>query len=110
VVWYSPETGGPGILNCAGVEPSLARRVIRAAAAASAVKVTPAPPSGNWCLQILKTKDNLVGAIEFLRTTYIDELAGRPVKGPMRYWPRLNPFCKMTNYTCLHSCCCPQDF
>ena len=34
---HSPGTGGPGILNCGGDDPSLARRAIMADAAASPV-------------------------------------------------------------------------
>jgi hypothetical protein len=76
-----------------------------------APKVTPAPPSENWCLKILKTKDNLVDAIEFLRTTYNEMLAGRPVKGADEILAEIESIVKNgpTN-TCLHSCGCPQDF
>jgi len=37
-------------------------------------------PPENWCHWILETKDNLESALEFLLITYIEILAGRPVK------------------------------
>src|ERR1700733_5771813 len=37
VACHSPRTSGPGILNCAGDDPSLARKAIMAKAAASPV-------------------------------------------------------------------------
>jgi hypothetical protein len=40
----------------------------------------PGPPAENWGLRILETKDNLVSALEFLRTAYNEMLAGKPVK------------------------------
>jgi hypothetical protein len=44
----------------------------------------PTPASGSsaedWDRRILETRDNLVGALEFLRTVYNERLAGRPIK------------------------------
>jgi hypothetical protein len=40
----------------------------------------PDSPADNWSLRILKTKDNLTSALEFLRIAYNEMLAGRPVK------------------------------
>jgi len=40
----------------------------------------PGSPAENWCLRILETKDNLVGALELLRIAYNEMLAGKPVK------------------------------
>jgi hypothetical protein len=44
---------------------------------------TPVPGSSaeDWSLRILKTKDNLVSALEFLRIAYNERLAGKPLKG-----------------------------
>jgi hypothetical protein len=46
-----------------------------------ASKVASALPTEDWCLRVLRTKDNLVEAIEFLRIAYNEMLAGKPVKG-----------------------------
>jgi hypothetical protein len=40
----------------------------------------PGSPAENWSLRILETKDNLTSALEFLRITYNEMLASRPVK------------------------------
>ena len=67
MAWYSPGTGGPGILNCGGDEPSLARRAIMAKAAASPVAMPSilAWPSG-------------IEASEFVRAaSSVDALAGK---------------------------------
>jgi hypothetical protein len=40
----------------------------------------PGSPPENWSLRILETKDNLESALEFLRITCNEMLAGRPVK------------------------------
>jgi hypothetical protein len=40
----------------------------------------PGSPAEKWCLRILETKDNLVGALELLRIAYNEMLAGKPVK------------------------------
>jgi hypothetical protein len=37
-------------------------------------------PAENWSFRILETKDNLVSALDFLRITYNEMLAGKPVK------------------------------
>jgi hypothetical protein len=37
-------------------------------------------PAENWSRRILEIKDNLVSAIEVLRTAYNEMLAGKPVK------------------------------
>jgi hypothetical protein len=44
---------------------------------------TPVPGlrAEDWSFRIPKTKDNLVSALEFLRTAYNERLAGMPVKG-----------------------------
>jgi hypothetical protein len=43
---------------------------------------TPVPgsPAKNWSLRILETEDNLTSALEFLRITYNEMRAGKPVK------------------------------
>jgi hypothetical protein len=43
---------------------------------------TPVPGSSaeDWDRRILETRDNLVSALEFLRTVYNERLAGRPIK------------------------------
>jgi hypothetical protein len=38
------------------------------------------PPSEDWSLRILETKNNLISALEFFRTAYNEMLVGRPVK------------------------------
>jgi hypothetical protein len=45
---------------------------------------TPVPGSSteDWDRRILEIKDNLVNALEFLRTTYNERLAGKPVRAP----------------------------
>jgi hypothetical protein len=44
----------------------------------------PAPAPGSsaedWDRRILETRDNLVSALDFLRTVYNEWLAGRPIK------------------------------
>jgi hypothetical protein len=40
----------------------------------------PDSPADNWSLRILKTKDNLTSAVDFLHIAYNEMLAGRPVK------------------------------
>jgi hypothetical protein len=40
----------------------------------------PGSPADNWSLRILKTKDNLTSAVDFLHIAYNEMLAGRPVK------------------------------
>jgi len=40
----------------------------------------PGSPAEDWSLRILETKDNLVGALEFLRVAYNEMLAGKAVK------------------------------
>jgi hypothetical protein len=42
-------------------------------------KPAPGSPAENWSLRILETRDNLVSALEFLRTAYNEMLAGKPV-------------------------------
>jgi hypothetical protein len=37
-------------------------------------------PAENWSAQVLRTRDNLVSALEFLRIAYNEMLAGMPVK------------------------------
>jgi hypothetical protein len=43
---------------------------------------TPVPglPGEDWDRRILETRDNLVSALEFLRSAYNERLAGQPVK------------------------------
>jgi hypothetical protein len=43
---------------------------------------TPVPGSSTdeWSRRILETRDNLVSALEFLRITYNESLAGRPIE------------------------------
>ena len=45
-----------------------------------APRPVPGSPAENWSPRILEIKDNLVGALEFLRTVYNERLAGRPIK------------------------------
>src|SRR5215472_15535912 len=69
VACHSPGTGGPGILNCGGDEPSLARRRIMAEAAASPVAM---PSFLGW--------PSGIDAIEFVRSVLsIDVLFGKYV-------------------------------
>jgi hypothetical protein len=44
------------------------------------LRAFPGSPADNWSLRILKTKDNLTSAVDFLRIAYNEMLAGRPVK------------------------------
>jgi hypothetical protein len=45
-----------------------------------APKPIPGSSVENWSLRVLETKDNLIGALEFLRIAYNEMLAGRPVE------------------------------
>jgi hypothetical protein len=41
----------------------------------------PGSSAEDWSRRILEIKDNLVSALEFVRFTYNERLAGKPVKG-----------------------------
>ena len=45
-----------------------------------APRPVPGSPAENWSLRILETRDNLVSALEFLRSAYNEKLAGKPAK------------------------------
>jgi hypothetical protein len=42
--------------------------------------LAPGSPAHDWNVRVLETKDNLVSALDYLRITYNEMLAGRPVK------------------------------